>query len=138
MAMLYSWENFEFWYLVIMTGLIRLNNSSLYLTVLIRRQLYYLSPKVLKALFAMDETPLGLKGKHGAYLEHTATWIFFLYFFWISKSSLPFYTRDITSISNCGFQNEHWDSILLWYTPMIIYAFFILIEILAVLLNKKM
>jgi hypothetical protein len=46
-----------------------------------------------------------VKGKQGAMLEHSLFWIFFLYFFWISDSSVPFYAKRTTIISSCDFKN---------------------------------
>jgi len=96
-----TYETFEFWYIVIVIGLIRVNNASMYLTVFLSRRIYYWSPKRFQQFTAMEETPRTLKGKHGAVLEHSLFWIVFVYFFWISGSTVPFYSKSITIVENC-------------------------------------
>jgi hypothetical protein len=74
----------------------------MYLTVFLRRRIYYWSPKSLQMLTAMEETPRTLKGKHGAILEHSLFWIFFVYFFWISLSTVPFYSKNTVVITDAN------------------------------------
>lgn len=70
----------------------------MYLTVFLRRRIYYWSPKKFQMFTAMEETPRTLKGKHGAMLEHSLFWVFFVYFFWITESTVPFYAKNTTVI----------------------------------------
>jgi hypothetical protein len=119
-----KWDQFEFWYLLLVVGLLRINNMSMIITVFIRRQLFYKSPKFLEPLFHMNENSYALKvivfikifskGKHGANWEHMM-WIVFLYLFWLTKSTLPFYVKGFTMISNCKFEIEEWDRIIDWF-----------------------
>ena len=48
----------------------------------------------------MNETSNTLKGKHGAYYEHMI-WPLFFYFFWASKTTVPFYIKNTIMIDNC-------------------------------------
>lgn len=85
---------------------------------------------------AMEETPRTLKGKHGAMLEHSLFWVFFVYFFWITESTVPFYAKNTTVIQDCKFSNNHWDNIIAWYHPIIIYVGLGIIEFLGIMFNK--
>lgn len=78
----------------------RVDNSSMFLSVSLRRLVYYRTPKSIRSWTAMEETHQSVKGKNGAYLEHLS-WLFFLYLAKISSTIVPYYVKDYTIITNC-------------------------------------
>lgn len=121
----------------------RANNSSMFLTVFLRRWVFYLIPD-LQFITKMSETKkslkvfsyiFNLKGKHGAYLEHLF-WILFYYFFFLTNSSVPYVAKKTIFISNCKFDNETWNFTREYYQPIVIWGLFLIAEITGIMLNK--
>ena len=76
-----------------------MNNSSMFITVFVRRFLYYTLPNFLRPITGMEERSLAVKGKNGAYFEHLF-WLIFFYFFWMAETSMTYYVKDFTIIEN--------------------------------------
>lgn len=53
--MLVSLESFGFWWALLILGLLRVNNSSMFVTVLVRRYIYYCLPKSLRFMTSMEQ-----------------------------------------------------------------------------------
>ncbi|CAD8172520.1 unnamed protein product [Paramecium pentaurelia] len=126
---------FEFWYNILMLGIMRANNSSMFLTIFLRRWVFYLIPD-LQFITKMSETKKSLKGKHGAYLEHQF-WIVFYYFFYLTNSSVPYIAKKTVFISNCKFDNETWNLTREYYQPIFVWGLLLIAEIAGIMLNKQ-
>lgn len=132
---LVSASTVEFWYLLIFLGLLRANNSSMFLTVFLRRIVYYMSPRCLRGWTSMEETSRIVKGKHGAYLEHQF-WPIFFYFFYLTGHTVPYYVKDETLIMDCKFNNPTFALLNRGYQPLIVWIGLLGAEGLGALLNR--
>lgn len=59
--MLVPCDLFQFWFCLLVLAFFRMNNSSLFATILVRRFIYYQSPTCIRPITAMDEVSQALK-----------------------------------------------------------------------------
>jgi hypothetical protein len=56
-----EYDTFTFWFALLLLAFFRINNSSMFITVLIRRNIYYHFPSSLRPVTSMVENSLALK-----------------------------------------------------------------------------